>query len=325
MISSAARCGVTLVNRRNDRVAAAARRRIWIGAPLTVGVLCQVAAQTPLPPDPSPLQRTLEGATSFVYKRTGNAALRLWVFSPAPATTEKRVAAVFFGGGGWITHNPVQLSLQARQLAASGMVAVIAEYRVRDPHGTTPFEAVSDAKSAIRWLRAHADELRLASTPLVAVGASSGGHLALAAALVEGFDDPADDVAISARPDALILFNPIPNTVANGGTPLTTVQQAAVALLGPRARDISPLHQLREGEALPPTLIFHGTLDTLVPIAEVDAFCRRAIELRNGCRVIRFEGGAHGFFDRAVSAAWYEETMALAVRFIQQLPRSSDR
>ena len=103
------------------------------------------------------------------------------------------------------------------------------------------------------------------------------------------------------------------------------MQQAAVALLGPRAQDISPIHQLRESTALPPTLIFHGTADTLVPIAEVNAFCHRAIELRTSCRVIPFDGGTHGFFDRAVSVAWYEDTIARAQRFIQELPKRTDQ
>src|SRR6187402_2070223 len=37
---------------------------------------------------------------------------------------------------------------------------------------------------------------------------SSGGHLALATAMIEGFDEAAENLAVRSTPNALVLFNP---------------------------------------------------------------------------------------------------------------------
>lgn len=46
-----------------------------------------------------------------------------------------------------------QFAPQAKHLAQRGMVAVLVDYRMRSRHGTTPLDAIADAKSAVRWVR----------------------------------------------------------------------------------------------------------------------------------------------------------------------------
>ena len=97
----------------------------------------------------------VEGATGYVYKSVGADQLRLHVFSVDSAdVVALRPAIVFFFGGGWAQGSVTQFVPQAKYLARRGMVAIVPDYRVLDRHGTTPFEAIADAKSAIRWVRA---------------------------------------------------------------------------------------------------------------------------------------------------------------------------
>src|SRR3989442_543708 len=70
---------------------------------------------------------------------------------------------------------------QSRYLAERGMVAIVADYRVFARHATSPFEAIADAKSAIRWVRSHAKALHIDPSRIAAGGGSSGGHIALSA------------------------------------------------------------------------------------------------------------------------------------------------
>ncbi|MDI1321069.1 MAG: alpha/beta hydrolase fold domain-containing protein [bacterium] len=65
-----------------------------------------------------------------------------------------------------------------------------------------PTVGCEDAKSAMRDVRAHATELGIDPQRLAAAGGSAGGHLAAFTALVKGFDDPHDDLAISCQTDS---------------------------------------------------------------------------------------------------------------------------
>ncbi|MDH4238929.1 MAG: carboxylesterase family protein, partial [Phycisphaerae bacterium] len=94
--------------------------------------------------------------TLVVYKTIGEVELKLHIFKP-PEQDAKELspAIVFFFGGGWVGGTPEQFYHQCEHFASRGMVAISAEYRVKNRHGTTPFECVADGKSAIRWVRAN--------------------------------------------------------------------------------------------------------------------------------------------------------------------------
>lgn len=139
----------------------------------------------------------------------------------------------------------------------------------------------------------------------------------MTAAVVNEFDEPAENRGVSSKPNALVLFNPVPNTVPDSQAVLTPQQQSVFDFLGPRAQEISPMHHL--GANLPPTIILHGKADTLVPFSEVEAFCRKAVDLGNRCQLVAFEGAGHGFFNPANGPKWFSETLARAEEFLKSL------
>jgi acetyl esterase/lipase len=299
-------------------------KQLLITAALLASSVATSGQSSPPAAQDAALQPSLAGATSVVYKRASGVELKLWVFSPTDReASSARPAIVFFGGGGWTTQNPAQFSPQARYFATKGLVAVVADYRVRSVNQTTPYESVADAKSAVRWLRENATELHIDPTRLAAGGGSAGGHIALTAALLDAFDEPGENGSVSSKPNALVLFNPVPNTAPDPQAGLSPQQQAIVAWLGSRAREISPIDHL--GKNLPPTIIFHGKADRAVPFSEVEAFCHKAVGLGNRCELVAFEGASHGFFNppgpfgAAASPKWYYETLSKAEAFLKSL------
>ena len=71
-----------------------------------------------------------------------------------------------------------------------------------------PRDQVADCKSAIRYIRGHADELGIDPQRIVATGTSGGGDLALQTAINRSFQHPGDEMAISCIPSALVLYCP---------------------------------------------------------------------------------------------------------------------
>ncbi len=255
----------------------------------TLALLFALAAyaQTQQQPVPTPNPTSLPGADSRVYKTIGEVKLYLHIFRAPNATrSEKLPAIVFFFGGGWNAGTVNQFVKHSEYLASRGMVAVIADYRVKSRHGVTPVECVADAKSAIRWVRAHAADFGIDSNRIVAAGGSAGGHLAAATALTQGLDEKGEDLKISSAPNALALFNPALDALSS---------PRLREMVGERALDISPLHQVRKGA--PPTIIFHGTADTTVPFKQAEDFCAAMKKHGARCELAPYEGRAHGFFN----------------------------
>ncbi|MFW2377147.1 MAG: alpha/beta hydrolase fold domain-containing protein, partial [Cellulophaga baltica] len=111
---------------------------------------------------------------SLVYKIIEGDTLKLTLFYPENVHQKKKFPAiVFYFGGGWSGGTTTQFEDQAKYFAARGMVTVLVDYRVQSRHKTTPFDAVRDAKSAIRYLRSKAKKLHINPKKIVASGGSA--------------------------------------------------------------------------------------------------------------------------------------------------------
>jgi acetyl esterase/lipase len=243
---------------------------------------------------------------TVVYKDSDFVELRLHVFEPKQTSGPTRPAAiVFFFGGGWTGGSPGQFYPHCEYFASRGMLAMSAEYRVASRNGTSPFSCVRDGKAAVRWIRAHADELNIDPNKIVAGGGSAGGHVAASTALIKGVDASCKASGVSARPDAMILFNPVIDT---------TKQGYGEGKLPGCALELSPVHHVRPG--LPPTIVFHGTADTTVPFENVVRFEKRMKEAGNVCELVPFEGQKHGFFNRSRNPKAYAQTIKAVDAFL---------
>lgn len=227
-------------------------------------------------------------APAEVYKTIGEVKLKIHVFTPeGHKADDKRPAAVFFFGGGWNGGSVAQFEPHCRWLASRGMVAAVADYRVKSRQGTTPFECVKDGKSAVRWMRANAARLGIDPDRIAAGGGSAGGHVAAATATVIGMDEDADK-SVSYLPNALLLFNPVYDNGPKG---------YGHDRVRARWKEISPLHNIRKG--IPPAIVFLGTNDKLIPVATGEAFKARMAAVGSKSVLHLFEDRTHGFFNES--------------------------
>jgi acetyl esterase/lipase len=158
----------------------------------------------------------------------------------------------------------------------------------------------------MRHLRVHAAELGIDPQKIIVSGGSAGGHLAVSTALFDKVNEEGDDLAVSASPNALVLLFPVIDTSKEG---------YGQAKIGERWQELSPAHNVRAG--LPPTLIFHGTGDTVTPFAGAKAFHEAMLKAGNRSELDVNDGGVHGYLMR--DKVLFDDTMKKTDAFLKSL------
>ena len=255
----------------------------------------------------TPIAAKLEPARKLVYKSVYGRQLQLHVFEPiGHQPTDRRPAILGIHGGGWVAGEPRRFYPFAAFFARHGIVGISLEYRLRTPDDkTTVFDCVRDGRSAMRYLRQHADELGIAAHQIGVAGASAGGHIAIGTALFNGFNDVSDNLSVSCRPDLIVLYYPVIDTSPAG---------YGQSKIGRRWREISPVAQVRPNMA--PTLIFHGTGDTVTPFAGAQQFHQQMIHDGNQCDLVTHPNGRHGYliFDLQL----FDQALARTAQFLRK-------
>lgn len=205
-----------------------------------------------------------------VYKRIDTFRLKIDIFySNQTLNRENNTAIVFFHGGGWAYGTPDEFFTACERYAGMGIVTFSVDYRLSIENGVTPnkkispVESVMDAKSAMRWVRENAGIYHIDRNKIVAAGQSAGGHLALCTAMIDDYNESSDNLGISCRPDAILLFSSCVNAVEGWCDRLLADRRDKIW-------SISPAHNIRKG--MPPMIEFHGEYDEQVPVWTVQFF-----------------------------------------------------
>jgi acetyl esterase/lipase len=240
----------------------------------------------------------------FVYKKTKQADLALSVhYPPDWKESDKRPVILFFFGGGWSQGTVKQFEPQAEYLAGRGLVAIRADYRVKSRHDVTPDQCVEDARSAVRWVRQNAAKLGIDPDKVIAAGGSAGGHLAACTGCCPGPDADGDDKKVSARANAMVLFNPV---VRFDGVPSLMDRIGKDEKLG---KLLSPtLHLAKDS---PPALLLYGKKDKL--LAQGEEYVKRAKEVGCTAELYLADDVGHSFFNRS---PWRERTLKRVDEFL---------
>ena len=227
---------------------------------LTLFCLAGVAAHAAGTPD-----------TQWTYKTINGKALKMDVFLPEGyASAEKSFPAiVFYHGGGWSGGKVSWHHPDCAYWSKRGMIAVSVDYRLMGRDQVE--ECVKDAKSAVRFLRKNAEALKVDVDKVVVAGGSAGGQMAAAVAMIDKVNDPGDDLAISCKPNAVVLYNPYFKC----------------------EDELSPPNFVVEG--LPPMISFLGSEDPSVTVESIKAFHEDLQKAGNVSEFYVGKGGKHGF------------------------------
>lgn len=176
-----------------------------------------------------------------------------------PAAEKPTPAILLIHGGGWNgKERRSDMTAIAKSLAKRGYFVMNTTYRLT-PEWKFPAQT-EDINEALTYMRRNAKELNLDPTRIATFGYSAGAHLASLAGL-----DPKNRI----------------KAIVSGGTPADLRfwpdgKLTGLLLGGPLAgneaiyRQASPVTHITPES--PPVFIYHGTADTLVPIAHAKAY-----------------------------------------------------
>ena len=219
-------------------------------------------------------------------------------------------------GGAWYTGTRAQLSGFAQMLASRGMTAVAISYRLAPTHR---FPAqIEDCKEAVRWMRSHAERLKIDPNRIGGFGYSAGAQLVALLGTTDEADGLEGPVNLANSPSTRL------QAVAGGGAPCDfrsfpmDLDMLAFWLGGTRRQQAeqyrlaSPVEFVSSDD--PPMFSFHGEKDNLVPIESPVSMCEslRRVGVSAGFHVVPGVGHVFAMLDRTAlekCAAFLGENM----------------
>lgn len=222
---------------------------------------------------------------------------------------------VFVQGSAWTTPEPGYELPQLGALAMQGFVVATVVHRdCRKGHAFPAF--LQDVKTAIRFLRAHAEEYCIDKERVGIWGTSSGGNTALLVGMTgdwecyrtEEYPEESDRVKTVAEcfgPTdiqeliqvrlGIDLQAPGPYTVPEGVDSqmgmLVSDEQGKISLA--KIQQMSPLLIAEKEQNYPPFLILHGDADPVVPYRQSEALYEKLVKMGHDARLVRVTGGVH--------------------------------
>ena len=225
---------------------------------------------------------------------------------------------VFVQGSAWFKQNVFMNLPQMCTLASYGFVVAMVEYRAIPEH-RHPAQ-VEDAKAAIRFMRAHAEEYGVDKKRVGVLGDSSGGHVALMTALTPGelnngvcgkeSDLVSAVVDIYGVADILTLGEyhtafehdsvDSPEGMLLGGVPSQLEAEAKAA---------SPRWRVREDVEIPPIMVIHGDRDNVVHHTQSIYLVEALQAAKKDVTFIKVLGADHG------PGIWSRERLQMIAEF----------
>jgi acetyl esterase/lipase len=218
---------------------------------------------------------------------------------PAKATG---AAVLICPGGGYIAEAAFHEGFQfADWLNNQGIAGIVLKYRLPNSHSEIP---LTDAKQAMRIIRANAAKWNIDPNKIAVSGFSAGGHLAstLGTHFDRG-DSTATDplLRFSSRPDMMILFYPV---ITMKGF---THSGSRNNLLGKNPSDEKInfySNELQVKVNTPPTILLLSDDDGAVPPANSVQFYTALKDKKIPATMYIFPEGGHGWGMRTNTTFW---------------------
>ena len=300
----------------------------------TEGMSRKVASQTISVPVKTPV---IQQISDVVYEQVPmrgypNVAMKMDILQPK--SQEKLPAIVYVTGGGFINANKdngIQLRMH---LAEAGYVVASIQYRVA-PTAKFP-QPLEDVKSAIRYLKAHADSYGIDPERVGIVGGSAGGYLTAMAGTTSGTTtfDKGENLSVTSDVKAAVDLYGLSDLTRIGDDYSDAVKEAhksagatealwvnGSAVFGGKdggiqadakaAKAANPITYISKTSA--PMLLMHGTKDFVVSPSQTDLLFQALQEKGIPSRRYLVEGAAHG------GIYWnQEEVLSIITQFFDQ-------
>jgi acetyl esterase/lipase len=232
------------------------------------------------------IPETVEEIKDVEYKNVNGKSLQMDFYRPKNAG-EPLPLLVFIHGGSWKSGKRSDYLVYLTSFAEKGYITATVSYRLlRDSIYPA---AVEDVTDAVEWLFENGENFGCDPDRIALVGGSAGAHLAMLAGYGWGGSAFQSNSATSAhRIKAVVdIYGPADLT-----TEYARNQRLVNAFIGhsydenPELyREASPVSYL--SSSCPPTLILHGTSDTLVPVSQSDTLKSRLDALGVPCEYYR--------------------------------------
>ena len=205
------------------------------------------------------------------YKNVGGVTLDLDVYEPSGSPARPRPAVILIHGGGWSAFDKSTMRGMGGFLSRSGFVAFSVDYRLYKAGENRWPAQLDDVQHAVRWVRANASKYSVDPDRIGAFGHSAGAQLAALLGMEDTRDNSNPELAkYSSRVQAVVDVSGPSDFTTNhdpdGDAFLTNFLGASYLKDPGMWRDASPVFHVSEKDS--PFLIFHGTRDEDVPIAQ---------------------------------------------------------
>jgi len=256
-----------------------------------------------------------------IYGHKYGVALTMDVFKPEKPN---HIAVILIVSGGWVSDYKGLNPFLAKLFTDRGMTV----FEVL--HGSQPKfqmpDILSDIYRSVRFIRANASTFDIDPKKIGVSGSSAGGHLSLMLGSYggPGNADSSDPVErASSEVNAIACFFPPTDMLNWGETGKIALDNPGLKIFWPAfgITDQTPKDVvLKMGQAYspiygvtskyPPTLIFHGDADTLVPIQQSTIFMKKLEEVGVPHKLVIRPGAGHGFYaqmgeDYVACADWF--------------------
>jgi acetyl esterase/lipase len=214
----------------------------------------------------------IEEIKNIEYKKINGKSLQLDIYKPKNINSAAPLL-VFIHGGGWKGGNRADYLVYLLAFARRGYITATVSYRLLKD---SPYPAcVEDITDAAGWFFRNGETYGYDPDRIALIGGSAGGHLAMLAAYGwRNYDNNIDSIKSEEtghKIKAIVdIYGPYDLTTGYARNhPLVTSFIAHSFEEAPELyREASPKQYIDKND--PPTLIFQGTSDNLVPVSQSD-------------------------------------------------------
>lgn len=267
---------------------------------------------------------TTEPNTTILEKEILNVAYaststeqKMDVYLPSNRSTTKTLPFIMIHGGSWLGGDKSDFNsyiANFKSLMDSSYAIFNINYRLANGSNVLLQQQLDDITAAINFIQTKSSEYQINTSKIVVMGASAGAHLALLKSYQFNTNNSIKAVVDLFGPTNLTwMYNshPIPQS---SQPVLLNLLNTTPQLNATIYSNASPINFTTANA--PPTIIFHGTADIVVPISESNNLQTKLLQNNVINQYITYAGESHGWVGTNLTDT-YAKTVAFIKQYVQ--------